>query len=289
MKTLKMLLVTVCIGCISVPGNAQFFKKLKKKVENSVENTIHRKAADKASEETGKAVDVILEPPVSSDDTQENGGSATFPMGLGGSLDDLPDTYNFNWIYRLQLVAHKEKDNMEIEYYLNNDAPYWGARFYNDKSRDDMDMMMVYDGQTEKTVMFMDQNGQKIATVTKLPKTLSDRAMENMEGGEYSITKIAGKTIMGYACDGFIMENEEYKNTVYVTYDADVNFMGLYSNGGKLPDNFNPEWITKDGKQGLMMEMHMEDKDSSKQNMSMTCIKLEKSPLKIRTADYQSF
>jgi hypothetical protein len=36
------------------------------------------------------------------------------------------------------------------------------------------------------------------------------------------------------------------------------------------------------------MEMQMEDKKNSKNNMSMTCTQIEKEPITIRKADYTS-
>jgi hypothetical protein len=286
MKSTKIFIILLAFGLFSQTCNAQFFKKLKKRVENSVENTIQRKTADKASKETGKAMDQVLEPDASGN---QDSKTSTIPFALGGSTANLPETYTFQWVYRLKMETQKERDNMEIEYYLKEDAPYWGAQFYGKGQQEAMNMVMVYDGQTETTAMFMDQNGQKIVTTTKLPKQIADGAMEDMEGGEYTITKIGGKTVLGYPCDGFIMENDRYKTTVYVTFDAEVSFADIYGKSDKLPKNFNPEWLRKDGKDGLMMEMHMKDKKASKNDVSMNCIKLQKQPFSIITGEYQSF
>ncbi|WP_203293000.1 DUF4412 domain-containing protein [Luteirhabdus pelagi] len=291
MKTVKLLLVVGCLTAFSFQAEAQFFKKLKKKVEKSVENTIHRKTADKASKETGEVMDDVLEGDGKENDAGNNDNRSSFPMGgmMGGKMENVPSQYSFEWVYRLKMEMKKERNNMELEYFLKEDAPYWGAKFYQDKQEMAMNTFMVYDNQSKLMVMFMNQEGRKMATASKMPKNIAETAAENSGIEDYTMKKIAGKTILGYDCDGFEIENDEYIITMYVTFDVPVSFSDVYGQSDKMPKGFNPEWLKKGDAEGLVMQMHMDEKNSNRNDMTMTCVKLEEAPFTISKSDYQTF
>jgi hypothetical protein len=54
-----------------------------------------------------------------------------------------------------------------------------------------------------------------------------------------------------------------------------------------MPKGFNAEWMKK-MENGLMMEMIYKDKKKSKNDMTMTCIALNKTDFSIKTSDYKS-
>lgn len=279
MKTIKILLTILIIAGMSTEANAQFFKKLQKKVENAIEKTVIKKTSDKAADETGKAMDKMFDM-----DFGEN--SPMMTGGMLGSLEDIPASYDFEWIYRLEMESEqlKKSDNaMHITYYLKKDVPYWGAKFEMGQNQS---MLMVYDAPTDQMVMFMDQQGKKIAMATKMPEINPE---ENKEIEEYTITKIAGKEILGYSCDGFKMENDQYEFISYVTFETEVGFGDIYGKNKYMPKNFDPSWLKKGDNEGLMLEMQMVDKNKPKNNMSMKCVNLEEMPFSINTKNYNSF
>lgn len=263
---------------LSANAEAQFLKKLKKKVENTVENVVTDKIANKTAQQTNKAMDKILNPKFKKNS----------PMPIGsemGSLDDVPATYEFDWVYKLDIKTTRSKRKMDIAYYLKKDAPYWGA-----KMNQDMEMFMVYDLSRKLTVIFMQNDKNSFASVTKIPEEIIDDEVldENVSFQDYTMKEIPGKEILGFQCKGYEMENDQYKFTLYNTFDTEVSFSDIYGKSEQLPKGFNVDWLKEGENEGLVMEMIMEDKKNKKNNMTMKCVELEKKSFTINKSDYNS-
>lgn len=282
MKTIRTAITLLLLIALSAPVQGQIFKKLKEKVSRSVEDVVTQKVADKAAQQASKTMDAILSP--------DFGENSPVPMGTSmGDMSSVPDSYSFDWSYRLKMEMPKSKDNMEIEYRLKENGSYWGAHFDHKDMQKGMQMFMVYDHDIEQTVMFMEGEDMKMATATKLDMSGMDGAAQEDGLDKYTMEKIDGKTVLGYDCDGFVMENEDHHITMYITFDVDVSFGDIYDTNQKLPENFDPDWLKDGDKQGLVMEMDFKDKKNKKEHMKMTCIKLEEQSYTINKGDYQSY
>lgn len=197
---------------------------------------------------------------------------------------ELNDTYNFDYIYKLEMTS--KKDVIEFDYYLKKDAGYFGFDLPTiSKSQEGVKMFTVIDNDNEVTAMFMEMMGKKMLKKSKLK--LSD--FDSDDNSDYKMEKIGSKTILGYNCDGFVMEDDKSKLTFYMTNEAPVSFNQIWDTGkAKLPKGFNPAWMEKYAENGLMMEMQYVDKKKSKHNMTMECVGLEKTDFSIQTSDYGS-
>jgi len=137
-------------------------------------------------------------------------------------------------------------------------------------------------------VMFMDSEGSKMLTATKLDAASLETSEAEDTYLDTEVREIASKEIMGYHCKGYQTETPEHLYTFYVTEEAGIGFSDIFkANEKNAPKGFDPAWF-KDGT-GLMMEMNLEDKKDASKNVSMTCTKLEKQDFSIRKADYQAF
>jgi hypothetical protein len=265
----------------SQSANAQFLKKLKKKVENSVEQTVTNKVANKAARETSKSMDKIL--------NKQIGKNNPMPMGgEKGDISDVADEYEFEWIYGLKMEMDKSREDFQIEYYLKEDAPYWGARMLNEEIQQGLDLFMLYDNERKLTVMFMTNDGNRFASVSQIPEDMLEPDEYDVTN-DYTMTKIEGKQLLGYECEGFQFENDEYIIKTYVTFDTVISFSDVYGKSENMPKNFNPEWFNHEDNEGLVMELGMIDKRKEKNNMKMTCFRLEQKDYSIIKSNYQSF
>lgn len=268
----KVVLTGVLMAFCALPLQAQILKKLQKKIEQKVENTVTDKVADKAADEAGKSVDKMLDFPT---------GNGENPMGYE-PVDhaDIPEVYEFDWSYVMKIKTRE--GDMTMNYFLKKDASYFGFKL------PDNDMHMVMDPSKNLNVMFMKSDGNNMVMATKIPEIPpgemhEDKATED----EYSFKKIGNKTIMGYDCSGYQGEDDEMIFTFYVTTEPDVGFGNFYkSDNANLPKGFDPKWM-EDGN-GIMMQMNMEGKKNSKDNVTMTCIALERKPYTIKKSDYNS-
>ncbi len=268
----KLILVTILMAFVVMPAQAQFLKKLKKNVENRVEQVVVNKVADKAATETDKSMENLMNA------SFKNSG---FAMGFE-QVDpaEIPTSYDFEWNYVMSF--NTAQGEMEMEYFLKKDAPYVGVYVPQNNS------YMVMDHSKNINVIYMNSEGNKMLMATKIPEPSEvDLAGDEKYNEEMSYKKIGDKKILGYNCTGFQGENKDHVFTFYMTTEADISFNDIYkSNNTQLPKGFDEEWI-KDG-QGLMMQMIVEGKKNAKENVTMTCTKLEKKPFSIQKSDYQS-
>ena len=197
---------------------------------------------------------------------------------------ELKDIYDFDYTYKLKMTNNK--DDIQFDYYLKKDAEYFGfALPMMGKDQQGMNMFTVMDNENLVTAMFMEVMGKKVVQKTKIK--LSDFDADN-NASDYTIKEIGSKTILGYKCQGFIMENKDSEITFYITDEAPISFNKIWDTGkNKMPKGFNPSWMKKYS-DGLMMEMQYVDKKKSKNNMTMTCIALEKTDFSITPSNYGS-
>ncbi|MGQ1785160.1 MULTISPECIES: hypothetical protein [unclassified Saccharicrinis] len=283
-----LMILSLFIGFIT-PANAQFLKKLKKKVESRVEEAVAEKVADKAEEKTNKTLDKMFEPQM------PEGMTGNMPMMTGMntvSFDEVPDSYDFDWNYALQIETARTGEKVSVDYYFKKGAEYWGARF-----NQGMSMFMVYDISNKLNVMFMKDGEQSLASAMRMVEIHSGEEVsesesedgEEEEVGKFTFKPIPGKIVLGHKCQGYLMENDEYKLTIFSAHDTEVSFGKIYSETERFPNWFQTAWLNREEANGLMMEMIMLDKKDENNNMQMKCVKLEKHNLVINKSDYQSF
>ncbi len=199
---------------------------------------------------------------------------------------DLPATYTFDYNYKLQMTTQSNKNDMVLEYFLKKDADYFGFKIDQMKTEQG-NIFFVMDNKLDINAMFMDMMGQKMVQTSSLNMKgmVNDAADSNKD---FNIKKIGMKTIMGYECQGFVSESEAHEITIYFAENTPVSFMGMFeANAKNMPKGFNADWLNK-MENGLMMEMIYKDKKKSKNDMTMTCIALEKTDFAIKTSDYKS-
>lgn len=202
-----------------------------------------------------------------------------------GNSKAIEDVYAFDYIYKLNMAT--KKDDILFDYYLTNDANYFGmdisSAISNDKN--EMKVFTVVDSENAVTAIFMEMMGKKILKKSKFK--IDD--FDSKEDDSFTFTKIDSKTILGYQCDGFVGENKDSKITFYITNEAPVSFNKMWKNDkSKTPKGFNPAWVEKYTDNGLLMEMDFVDKKKSKNNMTMTCVGLEKTDFSVDTSEYGS-
>jgi len=208
MKTRTLYLSIALMVFGSQLSYSQFLKKLKKKAQQAVENVVIDKTADKASQMAGSGMDKV------------------FNVNLGKQADPsvLPASYDFEWKYTLQM-KHK-RGHMQLDYYLKPNAQYFGSQPQLEGNPMANGMFMVMDQELEIMAIFMETQNGKAGQIMKSPSgDIDDVASENASQiDNYTFKEIGVKTILGYECQGFQMENDELTMTMYMAMDAPVSF-----------------------------------------------------------------
>lgn len=270
----RLLLVVLSILLMSTNAEAQFFKKLKQKVEQKVENTVHEKISNKAAEETDRQLESIL-----------SGNIAKAGLPFGGDqvpFDEIPQSYRFDWEYTMTMSSSSGEMNMV--YLLSEDHPISGVRINQAAG-----MTVVQDFDNQLSVMYMSSGENSIVRASRLDSEEFDFDDIDNPYEDMEVRKIGTKEILGYHCQGYEMENNEYILTYYVTDQAKVNMNHLQLNqrSENMPKGYDAEWFEEENP--MMMEMGFKNKQEPERNVTMKVTNIENKDLIIRTSDYQSF
>ncbi|WP_066224300.1 hypothetical protein [Formosa haliotis] len=272
MKTRHLVLVIISLF-IGSNVQAQFLKKLKKKVQEVTENVVIQKTADNVAEKAGDGVDGIFDAAFG----KMNGKNSEALGGFAGMeiVDSkiLPDIYDFNWKYVMNMEIPNGKA-MELIYYLKEDAKYFGMS-PNLKSSKKDDMFMVMDTKLEVNAMFTNSGNKKVGMVMGLPD-FNDMDDEDEDLiSNYDFVELPAKVINGVECQGFKMENSSTEMVVYADMNSPVSLSSVYGiNTKSLPKGFNPKWLDK-VKNSLVMELTYTDKKNNR-STKMNCVAIEK-------------
>lgn len=244
-------------------AEAQIFKKLKKQIEKKAVDTETKEDPDKTHNMRSKQPNI-----------------SNFPMGMD-MVDpaEIPDSYDFDWEYTLNMETPEGK--MLMVYHIKENAPYVGIKIPQADN-----MFTVIDNKKDLTVLYMDSKDSKMVMATRNQIYQEEMELEDRYK-DMEFKEVDTKMILGYECRGYRSENDEHIFEFYVTDEAGVSFRDIFQENQKqIPKGLNADWL-KDGT-GLMMEMQMRDKKNPKKNVSMTCTGIQKKPFTVKTSEYQS-
>lgn len=284
----KLSLIGMSMLLLSVPAEAQFLKKLGKKAEQAAERTVLNRADKEVSKKTDEAIDGVLEgdgkekePKAKEQDGNAAKQGATLPAILGGNLDDVPDTYTFS--YQVKMKIDSGKEDMDIAYWLEPKATYFGTQILNDQAN----QITVMDLENQGMTMFMDNGNQKMAMRVRGNQQLIDKyvkqAAAEENAGDVQLTPIGNKSILGYSCKGYRVETEDGTANVWITDEAPVG-----SIAGTLYSDQIPSGTMGFGANALLMEMEFLPNKKKTDRFHMICTEVKATPLTIKKAEYRS-
>jgi len=308
MKNVFKIMV-VLLFLFPFKSKAQFLKKLQKAVTESVENAAVDQTANSAANKTAevidgsvnKASDAIVglfskkkrrkkkrnkkEEQYSDEESGYDSDNQEMDIALNEvDPSSLPDQYNFSWQYSMQMQS--EGKTFNLDYYLQPDADYFGAKPDIKASKSVGNIIMIMDVVNNTNVIFMDMNGKKMAmpSSVSVDTEFDSEAVEN--SNNFTFKEIGTKKILGFTCQGYKMENDDTSSIIYVTKDAPVSFTQLFkATKNKTPKGFNSNWLDQLDN-SLVMEMEFTDKTNNT-TTSMKCIALNQKEVTINTGDYQ--
>ena len=198
---------------------------------------------------------------------------------------DLPSSYDFDWVYETEMtMGEKQKDKLGMNFLIKEGAAYQGTQMVDEKTKEMGNMTMLFDMELNTMLMFMSAQGTNYLQMYPIPEV-----KDSNEKMDFKITELPSKKVLDFNCKGLQLEDDRYIIKVYHTSEAKVklsNFMNF--NGAKNMDlpSIDPR-ILKQFSNGLIMEMHMEDKKKSKNNVVITGKSLKEKSTLIQVKDYQ--
>ncbi|MFO7719533.1 MAG: hypothetical protein R6W85_03735 [Gillisia sp.] len=265
----RKILTGVLAIMLSIPSQGQFLKKLQETAEQPLKT--EAKAAMVFPEiYTSISTNLLI-----NDAVQEAGF-------LGGmqpvASSEIPEYYDFDWKYTYQLKTKGGERWLNLLF--KKDAPYFGLQISEDRNR-----YLVVDPERNINVLYIVLGDAKTTSAKRIFDTQPTVTKRDKKRGVFSFNKIGDKRIMGYESNGFQAENNEFVYTFYIAKETGSGMHDFHRNSQKLiPQNFNPNWLEK----GMLMQMIAEGKKSIRDNITLTCIGIEKYSLQLRKNDNMS-
>lgn len=305
----RTLIIALSFLFIGSTVQAQFWKKLTKTAEKAAERAVIRKTEQKVSKETEKGMDTILgngkrnkspnspksgtskneDRSTPSQNTEEDAmGSIMGRLGgFGAQVDPaiLPQSYSYNWRYTLRMKH--EKGEMDMNYHLRKNGTDFATKIEMEQESPMGGMLMVMDGERGVMAMLMEMSGTKTGQLIEMDFDEIDATAAANEMNDYEYKEIGTKQLLGYTCQGYEMENEDLKMTMYIALNTPVSLSKVAQDPKRMPKGFDPKWLNKIGEDNLMMEMQVEHKKKKKHNATMTCVALEQEPMTITMSEYK--
>lgn len=295
MKPLRLITLTLLISLLSFNSTqAQLLKKLKKRVQEATEDVIVDKAAEKAAQETGKALDSLLQ----IDPDYQPYSQAQLEQFMLQDTADLPMeatyVFNTNVTYQMEFTSKDNTSIVDYGMWFSENDNYMGTQVKNirskEKEQQDMpaSMLSVIDEKNNIMIIFMED--QKIGQVLSMEKikeiSMQENEVENTNT-DFEGLKKTGKTkkILGYTCEEFVAINDDNKFSTWITDELELFQKSMFysineSLGGNTFRN-----IPKDA-EGFMMEMHFENLVNGEKG-KMLVTEINKQSKSIDTSEYQ--
>lgn len=258
----RKIIAGVLAIMFSIPSQAQFLKKLQETAEQPLKTEAK---ATLVSQESHNAIstDILMNA-----NLQEFG----FLRGMEKvEPSEIPEFYDFEWKFTFQLKTKGGERRMHLLF--KKDASYFGIQISESRKR-----YLVVDPERNINVLFVGLGDARITSATRILDMEHTSTQRDKKQGVFSFNKIGDKSIIGHESEGFQAENKEFVYTFYVTKETGIGIHDFHLNSQNLiPQNFNPNWLEK----GLLMQMISEGKKSVRDNITLTCISIEKQNLQL--------
>lgn len=248
-----------------MPTQAQFLKNLGKKITKNAE----RKLSDKTESKANEKIDKSLE------------GVFSVPSKIKTNAEKPRGNYNFTYHYQLDVKSDAMEDSFNFDYYLKPDATYTGMAI----NQQGANVFMIIDLEKKAMYNFMDSDGEKIMMALSVDSDGDEEEdigswidEDEMDGGDFTVSDLPSKVILGYTCQGKKLVSDEWEMDVYYTTEVPISMASIFNSNTKGVDNPATDVIKEkvgDMENALMMEMKGVSKKDASQNIHMVCTKLE--------------
>lgn len=296
---MKKLVVSVFLMTSVIVANAQLKDMMLKKVGEKVnKNKADKNASKDANANTNSNTNPQSNSSTTATDTTVNNSSAPSntspaynPFMSGGKKEILPQ-YVFQQNVLMETKSWDKKGNLEqkkssqMRWYFSN-QPYNGMEMFDEDKKSAG--FSVFESKKSQMVMLMDNDGNKIAMVTKIDTAkVNERAANSNEKSGNKVAKTGRtKKVLGYNCEEWISTDDKGNKTeMWISNEVPLTMNGSFAmfNRGGPKQQSSPAYPSS-YPAGFMMEMTSYQANGEK--FSMTAIEVNlKAEKIITTAGY---
>jgi len=250
------------------------------------------KVAQKSAQETGKAMDSLLE--IDPDYQSNYQNQLNQMMAAGSQSIPIEAFYTFDnrILYKMEITSENKPTIVNYEMWFSNNADYMATRVESNEVSDSRDMpssmLTILDEKNQAMIILME--AQKFAQILSMDKIKDIAIEENIKDSintEFNSIKKSGRTkkILGHNCEEFISVNDSNNFSFWVTKELDLFQKNMFFN---LSNSLGGNSFTNvpEAAKGFMMEMNFENSDRNEKGR-MTVIDIQKLEKTINTSEYQ--
>ncbi|GAB3648047.1 hypothetical protein GCM10028791_11170 [Echinicola sediminis] len=271
---LSTIVMAFCLG--SFEAEAQFIKKLKKAAEQGVQNAVERRVSQEVENAAQRQTDKYLEQVFGPPSEYEGGGGYDYGkiMGSANFNVDTEESYHFKGYTDMEITGTDEKgkaiDPVIVKSLLSEQADCWAMELEsNDK--DVKETVMIFDQKNQATILLMESDkGEKSSMAygidwNKMMDNAAENQIETAEESDFSVQKTGNtKTILGYPCEEYRSENEEFEANYWVSTSPINGYTSFWSKqNSMMSKNTRMKYNTYMEKfpDGDIMEMNYRSKE----------------------------
>lgn len=252
MKPLTFCLLLLCGTAFYAEAQINPGRIIERAAARQLEREIDREVRESANERTERRAEER------SEEEGDNAPAATYTFNADAKIKVQ--------FFETRRRGEKAEDPVRYRYFFPESGAYLGMKPLGEGT-ESMDMVIMED---QKTHSFVSQDGTKMRMSMNFKRYIEKQnknSMDEEETENYSVRRTGKtKTILGYSCDEYIMENEDktHRTTVWLAPVLEEQMekmpMVFMSMGGYMTNNL-------DGNKGMVLEMEMVDEEE-KQRMT---------------------
>jgi len=249
------------------------------RLRDRVKKAIFKEPVEVKSGEDSTTV-IEIDDPTESSSAHFTDAAVMGALGLTGNVD-YEEEYHFNAYIQMEITTYKKNGKLDDQVVYDNylhkeDADY--AMVFKDKGDKST---IIFDTKNSAMLILAESDGEKTGFATSIdPEAIADLAEDYVDEEEvdmdaYKPMKTGKtKTILGYSCDEYLVEDEESEVHMWVSQ--------------KLGKEMRKEWMSNQqtfgamfshayGMNGMVLEYDVLDKDGSKSVMQVQKIDMNHS------------
>ena len=268
--------------------NAQLKDLMLKKVGDKVSKNKTEKSSEGTSNTNSSTTTTA--PDTSSTKAANQNNTYNPYMNSGGKKEILPQ-YDFQQNTLMDMKSYDKKGNLETKkssqmrmHYSNQ--PYNAVETFDENKKPVG--FSIFESKKSQMVMLMDQDGNKMAVVTKIDTAKANERVVNQNQKSGTTISKSGRTkkVLGYNCEEWISTDDKGNKTeMWISSEVPLTMNGSYSmfGGGQnkqMQSNYSGTYPT-----GYMMEMINYKENGEKFTMTTIEINLN-APKSVSTSGY---
>lgn len=251
MRNFKFIFSLFFLFSIGFTSQGQVLKKLKKAVEESVNKSTN----EKSEEETNKMLEGM--------------------MGALGEPAEVEDSYAFSGFMILEITSTnnrgKTEDPVRMKAFLSESPDFSGMEI-QDTNQESMKTVLIMDIKNQATVLLMDDGESKSSMAfgtdfDKIQEQVDLNSTGESTADQVKITKTGNsKTILGYLCEEYQVQQPEGEGTYWVSKEPIEGFSLFAPGSSPMVSNKTMERyqeLFSSMPKGSILEMTYHDKDGS--------------------------